>query len=114
MASATLRGILRPGFPDFESRDELVAAAHALREAGVSGIAFYNYGLLRLSNLGWIADAARRVRRVEACQSAFRLTVECPAKPDTVQRCSVRLRRTIESPAKAGHYDEQTSGVFGE
>ncbi len=55
--AGTLRGILRPGFPDFESRNELVAAAQALREAGVSGIAFYNYGLLRLSNLSWIADA---------------------------------------------------------
>jgi hypothetical protein len=55
--AGTLRGILRPGFPDFESRTELVAAAQALREAGVSGIAFYNYGLLRLSNLSWIADA---------------------------------------------------------
>ena len=55
--AGTLRGILRPGFPDFESRSELVAAAQALREAGVSGIAFYNYGLLRLSNLSWIADA---------------------------------------------------------
>ena len=55
--AGTLRGILRPGFPDFESRSELVAAAHALRDAGVSGIAFYNYGLLRLSNLSWIADA---------------------------------------------------------
>ncbi len=55
--AGTLRGILRPGFPDFESRNELVAAAQALRDAGVSGIAFYNYGLLRLSNLSWIADA---------------------------------------------------------
>jgi hypothetical protein len=55
--AGTLRGILRPGFPDFESRNELVAAALALREADVSGIAFYNYGLLRSSNLRWIADA---------------------------------------------------------
>lgn len=52
-----LRGVLRPGFPDLESRDEVVAAARAMREARVSGIAFYNYGLLRRSNLSWIADA---------------------------------------------------------
>jgi hypothetical protein len=55
--AGTLRGILRPGFPDLESRGEVVAAARALGDAGVSGIAFYNYGLLRRSNLGWIADA---------------------------------------------------------
>ncbi len=55
--AGTLRGILRPGFPDLETRSEVVAAAQALGEAGVSGIAFYNYGLLRRSNLSWIADA---------------------------------------------------------
>ena len=32
-----LRGILRPGFPDLQSRGEVVAAARALRDAGVSG-----------------------------------------------------------------------------
>ena len=32
-----LRGILRPSFPDFQSRSELVAAAQALRDAGISG-----------------------------------------------------------------------------
>ena len=53
-----LRGILRPGFPDLQSRAEVVAAAAALRDAGVSGVAFYNYGHLRQSNLTWIADAA--------------------------------------------------------
>lgn len=52
-----LRGILRPGFPDLQSRGEFVAAATALRDAGVSGIAFYNYGHVRQSNLAWIADA---------------------------------------------------------
>lgn len=58
--AGTLRGILRPGFPDLGSRDEVVAAAQALREAGVSGIAFYNYGHLRRHNLDWIADALAR------------------------------------------------------
>jgi hypothetical protein len=55
--TGTLRGILRPGFPDLESRSELVAAARALHEAGISEVAFYNYGHLRRSNLSWIADA---------------------------------------------------------
>jgi hypothetical protein len=35
----------------------VVAAARALHEAGISEVAFYNYGLLRRRNLGWIADA---------------------------------------------------------
>jgi hypothetical protein len=52
-----LRGILRPAFPDLQSRGELVAAATALRDAGISDIAFYNYGHLRRDNLAWIADA---------------------------------------------------------
>lgn len=53
----TLRGILRPSFPDLETRSDVVAAARALRDVDVSGIAFYNYGMLRRANLGWIADA---------------------------------------------------------
>jgi hypothetical protein len=52
-----LRGIIRPGFPDLASRSDVVDAARALRDAGISEIAFYNYGHLRRSNLGWIADA---------------------------------------------------------
>ncbi len=55
--TGTLRGILRPGFPDLGSRGEVAAAARALRDAGISEVAFYNYGLLRRSNLSWIADA---------------------------------------------------------
>lgn len=52
-----LRGIIRPGFPDLQRPDEVIAAARALRDAGVSGIAFYNYGHLRRHNLAAIADA---------------------------------------------------------
>jgi hypothetical protein len=55
--AGTLRAVLRPGFPDLRSRSEVGAAATALRDAGVSGIAFYNYGHLRRSNLAWISDA---------------------------------------------------------
>jgi hypothetical protein len=53
----TLRGILRPGFPDLDSRSAFVAAARALHEAGISEVAFYNYGHLRRSRLEWIRDA---------------------------------------------------------
>jgi hypothetical protein len=56
--AGALRGILRPGFPDLQSRGEFMSAATALRDAGVAGIAFYNYGHLRRGNIAWIADAA--------------------------------------------------------
>ncbi|MGH6924486.1 MAG: hypothetical protein ACRED5_12180 [Propylenella sp.] len=52
-----LRGILRPAHPDLQSKSELVAAATALRDAGITEVAFYNFGHLRRSNLAWIADA---------------------------------------------------------
>jgi hypothetical protein len=55
--AGALRGIIRPAFPDLQSRDEVIVAARALREAGASGIAFYNYGHLRRHNLAMIADA---------------------------------------------------------
>ena len=53
----TLRGILRPAFPDFKSRSEFLAAAAALIEGGVSELAFYNWGHLRSANVQWIAQA---------------------------------------------------------
>ena len=43
---------------DLQSRGEFMSAATALRDAGVSGVAFYNYGHLRTGNIAWIADAA--------------------------------------------------------
>jgi len=52
-----LRGILRPAWPDLQSRADVVGAATALRDAGVADVAFYNYGHLRRANLAWIADA---------------------------------------------------------
>jgi hypothetical protein len=54
---SALRAVLRPSFPDLQSRSDVVDAARACRDAGLAGIAFYNYGHLRRSNLAWIADA---------------------------------------------------------
>ena len=51
-----LRGILRPAFPDLESKGEFLAAMHALAEGGVSDVAFYNWGHVRDANLEWIAE----------------------------------------------------------
>jgi hypothetical protein len=51
-----LRGILRPAFPDLDTKGEFLAAMRALGEGGVSEVAFYNWGHLRDANLKWIAD----------------------------------------------------------
>ena len=51
-----LRGILRPAFPDLESKDEFLAAIRALVAGGVTEVAFYNWGHVRDGNLDWIAE----------------------------------------------------------
>lgn len=48
---ATLNFILRPSFPDLGNGAETVAAALRLKEVGMAGLAFYNYGHLRLASL---------------------------------------------------------------
>ena len=54
-----LRGIVRPAFPDLETKGEFLAAMQALGAGGVSEVAFYNWGHLRSANIGWIADGLR-------------------------------------------------------
>ena len=51
-----LRGIVRPSFPDLDTKNEFLAAMRALGEGGVSEIAFYNWGHIRDANLNWIAE----------------------------------------------------------
>ena len=54
---ATLNFILRPSFPDLANGAETVAAALRLKEVGMAGLAFYNYGHLRLTSLERIKAA---------------------------------------------------------
>jgi hypothetical protein len=54
---ATLNFILRPAFPDLANGAETAAAALRLKEVGLAGIAFYNYGHLRLKSLDNISAA---------------------------------------------------------
>lgn len=54
--AGVLRGILRPAFPDFESKGEFLAAMRALAAGGVREVAFYNWGHLRDANLDWIPE----------------------------------------------------------
>jgi hypothetical protein len=57
-----VRAIVRPAYPDIDSRAEFIEACRALAEGGVKEIGFYNYGHLRSFNLGWIADALQAMR----------------------------------------------------
>ncbi len=52
-----LRGVLRPGFPDLATRQDVIDGVAALIAAGIHDIAFYNYGHLRQANLDWMGDA---------------------------------------------------------
>lgn len=57
--TGTLRGILRPAYPDFSSHGDFLAAIEALAAGGVRELAFYNWGHLRSTNVAWIADAMK-------------------------------------------------------
>lgn len=57
--TGTLRGILRPAYPDFANRGDFLAAIEALAADGVRELAFYNWGHLRGANVAWIADAMK-------------------------------------------------------
>jgi hypothetical protein len=52
-----LHFILRPSFPDLGGGAETVAAARRLQEVGLAGLAFYNYGHIRLSSLAHVQGA---------------------------------------------------------
>jgi hypothetical protein len=52
----TLRGILRPAFPDLEAKTEFLAAMRSLGAGGLGEVAFYNWGHLRDVNLDWIPE----------------------------------------------------------
>ncbi len=54
---ASLGFILRPTYPNLEGAAEVTGAVQALRRAGASSIAFYNYGHMRLQSLDWIRAA---------------------------------------------------------
>jgi hypothetical protein len=52
-----LHFILRPSHPDLAGGTETADAARRLKEVGLSGIAFYNYGHMRLAGLGHVRAA---------------------------------------------------------
>ena len=57
--NAKLRGILRPAYPDLTSRGEFLATMSVLAEAGITEVAFYNWGHVREANLAWVAEGLK-------------------------------------------------------
>jgi hypothetical protein len=55
--AAPLHVILRPSFPDLAGGAETAAAARRLKQVGLAGLAFYNYGHIRLAGLAHIKAA---------------------------------------------------------
>lgn len=60
-SETSIRGILRPSYPDIESKAEFLAAVDILAQAGVTDLAFYNWGHQRRKNIEWIGKALARV-----------------------------------------------------
>ena len=54
---ARINYILRPAWPDLANGVETAAAVRVLRESGLSGIAFYNYGHVALGALDRVREA---------------------------------------------------------
>ena len=52
----TLRGIVRPAYPDLDTKSEFLSAMRALGAGGISEIAFYNWGHLRDVNMDWVGE----------------------------------------------------------
>jgi hypothetical protein len=52
-----VRGILRPAHPDLNGRGAVIAAVDGLKRAGITDLAFYNYGHLRSASMEWIGAA---------------------------------------------------------
>lgn len=52
-----LSAILRPGYPDMRSEEQLVDTLRRLHALGITDISFYNYSMLRPANLTWLRNA---------------------------------------------------------
>ena len=52
-----ISAILRPGWPDMHSEEQLLETLACVRELGFRDIGFYNYDMLRPVNLQWLENA---------------------------------------------------------
>ena len=56
-----ISAILRPGYPDMVSEDQLNDTLDRVRAAGITDISFYNFAMLRPANLGWLTRSLARL-----------------------------------------------------
>ena len=68
--SGRLRGIVRPAFPDLDSKNEFLAAMKALGAGGLREVAFYNWGHLRDANIDWIGEGLAAIESAERDEMA--------------------------------------------
>ena len=59
VGDVSLRCVLRPGPPDAPDEASFARKVLAMSQAGAAGLAFYNFGHLRRSHLGWIGRSLR-------------------------------------------------------
>ena len=60
-----LSAILRPGWPDMHSEEQVTETLACVRALGLREVGFYNYDMLRPLNLKWLENALRRSREVD-------------------------------------------------
>jgi hypothetical protein len=53
---------MRPALPDCEAQENLAAKVAYCAQSGVTGVSFYNYGMLPRSRFRWIREALEAVR----------------------------------------------------
>lgn len=56
---------VRPGYPDANRATDVIRMTNAVLKAGVTGVSYYNFGLLEKFHMGWIRQAISR-----ACQGS--------------------------------------------
>ena len=60
-----LSAILRPGWPDMHSEEQVVETLACVQELGFRDIGFYNYDMLRPVNLQWLENALENKRETD-------------------------------------------------
>ena len=60
-----LSAILRPGWPDMHSEEQVVETLACVQKLGFRDIGFYNYDMLRPVNLMWLENALENKRETD-------------------------------------------------
>jgi len=69
-----VRVIIRPGYPDARSAEELLHTTESIIRGGARGVSFYNFGLIEKSHIDWVRNAIAGVTSAGGAPSAGRVT----------------------------------------